>query len=360
MYRPNLNYEVVQVTNEAEKLARAVEHVVASSGAGLVYAATVKAAEALHVALRSAGVEVGLYHGRLGPAARSEAQEAFMAGRTRVMVATNAFGLGIDKPDIRFVLHYQMPAGLDAYYQETGRVGRDGMAARCTLLFLHSDRAVQQFFLAGRYPSKDDLSAIYAALARQRDDDQAWTIDLLQAALDRPKTKIAVALQLLRHQKVARRLRDGRLSLTRAGLDENALDKLLAGYRAKRDGDRAMLERMVAYGQTGRCRWRVLLENFAEEPSFESCQHCDNCARIAALMAESAARLADPVAETPPQAGPDVFEAGALVRVPRYGEGVVERADGEGVTVVFAEGSRRVFLAAFVRRATRSAIARAA
>jgi ATP-dependent DNA helicase RecQ len=209
MYRPNLDYDVVQVTNEKDKLARAVEIVVNSAGAGLVYASTVKGAETLHAALLEAGVEAGLYHGRLGSAARREAQERFMAGRSRVMVATNAFGLGIDKPDIRFVLHYQMPSGLDAYYQESGRGGRDGQRARCTLLFLHSDRAVQQFFLAGKYPSKEDLCAIYAALARVRSDDQAWTVDLLQQALDRPRAKLDVTLQLLRNQKVVRRHRDG-------------------------------------------------------------------------------------------------------------------------------------------------------
>jgi ATP-dependent DNA helicase RecQ len=158
MYRPNLHYSVIQLTRESEKLARAVELVRDAEGAGLVYAATVKAAEEVHAALLAAGVASGLYHGKMSAARRHEAQDAFMDGSMRVMVATNAFGLGIDKPDTRFVLHYQMPGGLDAYYQESGRAGRDGEDARCLLLFMHADKAVQQFFMAGKYPSREDLA----------------------------------------------------------------------------------------------------------------------------------------------------------------------------------------------------------
>jgi ATP-dependent DNA helicase RecQ len=111
-------------------------------------------------ALGAAGESAGLYHGKLPPSERAAAQEAFMSGERRVMVATNAFGLGIDKPDIRFVLHYQLPAGLEAYYQEAGRGGRDGEHSVCTLLFLRADRAVQQFFLAGRYPPEDAMDGL--------------------------------------------------------------------------------------------------------------------------------------------------------------------------------------------------------
>jgi ATP-dependent DNA helicase RecQ len=125
-----------------------------------------------------------------------------MAGSARVMVATNAFGLGIDKRDTRFVVHYQMPAGLDAYYQESGRAGRDGGDADCTLLFLHSDRAVQQFFLAGRYPAKEDVADLYGALQQRPDDGGAWTLDRLHDAIARPKAKLQVALRLLRHRGV--------------------------------------------------------------------------------------------------------------------------------------------------------------
>jgi ATP-dependent DNA helicase RecQ len=357
MYRPNLHYSVIQVTRESEKLARAVELVRDAEGAGLVYAATVKAAEEVHAALRAAGVASGLYHGKLSAARRHEAQDAFMDGSMRVMVATNAFGLGIDKPDTRFVLHYQMPGGLDAYYQESGRAGRDGDDARCLLLFMHADKAVQQFFMAGKYPSREDLASLYVALLRERGDGEAWTLERLQEALDRPKAKLQVGLRLLRHQRVVRQHRDGRLELTRAGLDDKALETLLAGYREKRESDRAMLERMVFYGQTGQCRWKVLLEPFGEAEDFGTCGHCDNCLRMALAVAtaesEAAAAAAEGEQAAPapsPSARPP-FSPGDAVRVARYGAGVVEAIDGEGVTVRFLDGPARTFLADYVRPA---------
>ena len=359
MYRPNLHYRVLQVTNEDDKLARAVSIVATSEGSGLVYAATVKGAEAVHAALLEAGIEAALYHGKLGASARREQQDAFMEGRARVMVATNAFGLGIDKADTRFVLHYQMPGGLDAYYQESGRAGRDGEDAECTLLFLHSDKAVQQFFLAGKYPAREDVADLYGALQRRSGDrpEEPWTLATLQQALDRPQAKLQVALRLLRHQGVVRQDPQGRLALTREGLDDDALEKLLTTYREKRERDREMLERMVFYGQTGHCRWKVLLENFDDAEQLSSCGSCDNCGRIAAALAAAEAAGREPAgndAEAPRAADSALtFEPGEAVTVPRYGRGLVEKSAAEGVTVVFPGGSRRLFLPTFVRRAGR-------
>ncbi len=360
LYRANLHYRVLQVTNEDEKLARAVTLVATSDGAGLVYTATVKAAEQVHAALREAGVDAVVYHGRLSASERHDRQEAFMSGGARVMVATNAFGLGIDKHDTRFVVHYQMPAGVDAYYQESGRAGRDGEDAECTLLFLHSDKAVQQFFLAGRYPAKEDVADVYGALQHGHADGSAWTLERLHEAIDRPKAKLQVALRLLRHRGAVRQERDGSLVLTRAGLDADALEQLLASYREKREHDRAMLERMVFYGQTGHCRWKVLLENFDAADGFDRCGTCDNCIRIAAAFAAAEREAtagdveggADKDGESAATAAPELPQAGELVSVPRYGRGVVESVSAEGVTVVFPEGARRVFLPSFVRRAS--------
>jgi superfamily II DNA helicase RecQ len=159
VYRPNLYFEVVQVTNAAEK-KQALLEVVRSGGAGIVYCATVQAAKAVHGWLVAQGEEAQLYHGRLGGRERTERQEAFMSGAVPTMVATNAFGMGIDRPDIRYVVHYQLPGSLEAYYQEAGRGGRDGAEARCTLLYDHADRRVQLYFARKR--SKVELLAAYA------------------------------------------------------------------------------------------------------------------------------------------------------------------------------------------------------
>jgi len=165
VYRPNLYFEVLQVTNEAEK-KQALLEVVRAGGAGIVYCATVREAKAVHAWLAAQEVKAELYHGRLGGRERTERQEAFMSGKARTMVATNAFGMGIDRPDIRYVLHYQLPGSLEAYYQEAGRAGRDGKEARCTLLYDHADRRVQLYFARKR--SKVEMLAAYARGAQCR------------------------------------------------------------------------------------------------------------------------------------------------------------------------------------------------
>ena len=355
-YRPNLALKVEQVTREADKLERVLATVRAQEGTGLVYTATVKAAAAVHEALVAAGENAGLYHGKLPAAQRRAAQDAFMNGDARVMVATNAFGLGIDKPDIRFVLHYQMPSGLESYYQEAGRAGRDGQAALCTLLFLRADKAVQQFFLAGRYPTEDDAVALYEALQHPPHEGGSWTLALLQARLGRPKSKVQVALGLLRRQKIVGVNAQGELRLLRGGLEGDTLRMLMTAYRDKRDQDRETLERMVFYAQTGQCRWHVLLEHLEGEAHIERCRHCDNCVRIA-RQEQALARAPQP--EHPAGGAPTAaaephvpaFAPGDLVLVKRYGRGEVRTASVVEVTVAFADGSVRSFQPEFVSRA---------
>ncbi|MEJ7932093.1 ATP-dependent DNA helicase RecQ [Ramlibacter sp. AN1015] len=348
-YRPNLALKVEQVAREEDKLARLLEVVAANEGSGLVYTATVKAAQAVHEALAAADERVGLYHGKLPAAQRREAQDAFMDGTHRVMVATNAFGLGIDKPDIRFVLHYQLPPGLEAYYQEAGRAGRDGAAALCMLLFLRSDKAVQQFFLAGRYPSDDDAVALYEALQETPAEDGAWTLALLQARLQRPRAKLQVAVGLMRRHGIVQLDSAGHLRLRQRGLEGDALRHLMAAYRDKREQDRQTLERMVFYAQTGRCRWRLLLEHLEGEAAEEHCGHCDNCVRLKQLQLRQE-QAPQPAAPVPPHAHQPIFAPGDVVQVKRYGRGEVREATALEITVAFADGSVRSFQPDFVAR----------
>lgn len=266
-----------------------------------------------------------------------------MRGDIRVMVATNAFGLGIDKPDIRMVLHYQLPAGLEAYYQEAGRAGRDGEPSVCTLLFLRSDKAVQQFFLAGRYPGEEDAQALYATLQEPPPEGQAWTLPLLQGRLSRPRSKLQVMLGLLRRQKIVTQSADGGLRLSRRGLDRDTLARLMNEYHDRRGHDREGLERMVFYAQTGQCRWHVLLEHLEGKAPFERCHRCDNCRRIAAHEA-----VLDHLSEQAHERGQEAaatsgFSRGDIVKVKRYGRGLVEEANTLQVTVAFSDGTRRCF-----------------
>ncbi|MGE4242261.1 RecQ family ATP-dependent DNA helicase [Ramlibacter sp.] len=351
-HRPNLDLRVEAVATEDEKLERCVQQVRTLDGSGMVYCATIKAATAVHEALHAAGESAGLYHGKLPAAERHAAQEGFMSGAQRVMVATNAFGLGIDKPDIRFVLHFQLPPTLEAYYQEAGRAGRDGEAARCTLIFLRGDKAVQQFFLAGRYPTGQDAVALLEALHEPPPDGMAWTLPLLQGRLARPRNKLQVAVGLLRRQKIVEAGIDGSLRLAKRQLTAQEIEALMEAYGEKRDLDREGLERMVFYAQAGTCRWRLILEHLDGTSPFDRCEHCDNCRRIAAhekvvehLARESAAND-EPVTGT----GAPGLARGDIVKVKRYGRGIVEEATALQVTVAFADGTRRAFLPEYVQR----------
>jgi ATP-dependent DNA helicase RecQ len=351
-YRANLHYRVEQVTSEDDKLIRTLALVRSTEGAGIVYAATVKGAETVYEALLAANESVGLYHGRLNANERHDVQDAFMSGRLRVMVATNAFGLGIDKADTRFVLHYQMPSGLDAYYQESGRAGRDGEPADCTLLFLRSDKAVQQFFLAGRYPTAEDVELLYQTLHEAPPQAAGWTIDSLQQAMDRPRSKLRVGLSLLRRKRAVTQDSEGHLKLLRQGLTVESLRMLRDAYRDRREQDQAMLERMVFYAQTGQCRWQVLLEHLEDE-RFERCNTCDNCVRMARHLAEPtvAVDAADAVGQAPQASTPARFSVGDRVQARRYGVGTVVAQDALTVTVEFAPGKRRCFSPDYVEPA---------
>jgi ATP-dependent DNA helicase RecQ len=162
--RPNLSIAVVHTEREREKIAQIKRLALNHDGSGIVYASTRKAVEQVAASLQFEGLRVAAYHAGMGDAVRVRAQEDFMSGRTQMIVATNAFGMGIDKRDIRFVAHYHMPGSIEAYYQEIGRAGRDGLPSECVLLFNYADKNTHDFFIDGSYPDLSTIQSVYDAL----------------------------------------------------------------------------------------------------------------------------------------------------------------------------------------------------
>ena len=348
IYRSNLHYRVLNATSEREKLEQTLSLVHATPGAGIVYAATIKAADEARHALEQAGESVTWYHGQMPSRMRARNQDEFMRGERRVMVATNAFGMGIDKRDIRFVIHYQIPASLEAYYQESGRAGRDGETAECTLLHYAKDKQVQQFFLARRYPGADDLGAIYAALQTLAQEQPRISYARLHEALGQvSETRLQVALKLLKDGGLLEQ--DERLEyrLTRLRVKAKELTQLVETYRDKSARDQEALERMVFYARTGFCRWKVMLEYFGEQVDWSHCGVCDNC-----LQPPEQALSPEHVRDhAPPAPSGKTPQVGSVVKVARYGEGRVVSSAAEKVVIEFPDGQTRTFLREYVEPA---------
>ena len=266
--RPNLTYAVERLDSVDGRRRWVIDYARDRRGlAGIVYARTRRGVEEMAEALKSAGVPAEAYHAGLPAPQRSRVQRAFTVGDLPMIVATNAFGMGIDKPDVRYVVHLNMPGRLEAYYQEAGRAGRDGDPSECTLLYARADRRFQQQFIDDAHP--DDATV--------RETWTAWT-DLAEAGTGRLPYDVGGQAPE-RFGMIVSALRDSGLidpvALSLTSFDARAPINT-TGVHTHRAYAEARLREMAEYAETSGCRRAAILRYFGEAAP-DACGNCDNC-----------------------------------------------------------------------------------
>ncbi len=225
-HRPNLAFDVRKVAGEADKLRVLGKLIQRLRRPGIVYCATVRAVDDLYVALRHGKIPVERYNGKMTTEEREGSQASFMAsGRKVVMIATNAFGLGVDKPDIRYIIHYQMPGSVESYVQEAGRAGRDGKPARCVLLFQPDDIAIQEHFLKEAHPTRTQARLVAEGLYAWSDEGKEVSVRDLALSMALPERRVRVVLSVLEAMGVAKEVRAARWAGVEPRPTREAIDK---------------------------------------------------------------------------------------------------------------------------------------
>ncbi len=349
LVRPNLFLEVRPTVNESDKDAAVAEILRCTEGSGIIYTATVKEAERLHEQF-SERHSLVLYHGRRSAKSARKHRKHGWRARQRLVIATNAFGLGIDKPDIRFVAHYHFPGSLEAYYQEAGRAGRDG------LLPLHhpvpGGRPCGAGILSrGQVPGHRGSSPGRAGGECTPEGEQC-TLDQIAESAEVPRRKARIVLTLLKRHGMMREHRGGVWERIAPDVTQTDLSRELTDYEERRELDRRKLNAMVRYCQSARCRTATILRYFGEDvPEDFRCGHCDNDtgALLRATSAgEPAASSTLPASFDPDESTPGL-EPGVEVSHDTFGEGVVLQVRGDRAEVHFAGHGVRVIRADFLQ-----------
>ena len=284
--RDNLDFAITHCESRKAKFER-IQQVVSRWKTGIIYCSTRKNVMLVFEELSSRHVNVVAYHAGMTDEEREFSQNAFVSGRADVVVATNAFGMGIDRSDVRFVVHFEIPGSVEAFYQEAGRAGRDGNPSACELLFNHADLKTQEFFFEGSNPPITLIRSLYNFLRFESDPtthELHITVDAMAERMGKEVNPMAVgtALSCLIHAGAIQRFDvPGQLTkgtrLLKPELNFECLDIDRNSLEEKARRDHLKIESMTRFAYSMGCRQQWILDYFGEVNS-EPCGHCDVCA----------------------------------------------------------------------------------
>jgi ATP-dependent DNA helicase RecQ len=322
--RPNISLDVVRHHEDKDKRRAVTEQVAELKGPGLLYAATRKDTEAYATELADRGLRAAAYHAGRKQSERDRVHEQFLADELDVVVATTAFGMGIDKPNVRFVIHASIPESLDSYYQEIGRSGRDGEPASAVLHYRPEDLGLRKFF-GTHAPDEEALLSVLQAL-RAADGPLRQKELAEQTGLSpRRLTGLLNQLQETRAVKIGKR----GIRLEAGAKLPTVVERAVENAEARQRVDRSRIEMMRGYAETDGCRRQFLLGYFGEDLP-EPCGNCDTCA-------DGSAYEADHDDGDTAAAGGEPFPLQAAVVHKEWGPGIVMRHEDDVITVLFEQ-----------------------
>ncbi len=274
MDRPNIALRVISVQGTAQKLEVLEKLLRETEGTGILYCATREGTEIVSEYLREKNSDVLSYHAGYTPERKRELQETFMNGNAKAVAATNALGMGIDKPDIRFIVHTDIPGSVTAYYQEVGRAGRDGLPAQGILLFDESDRRIQDHFIHSALPTLDDFRNVYGAV-RPDAESPGPSLTALRVRTGLHPTRVnLIAAELTEQGFIEKKLVNRKQIYCRTD-KRTAPD--LSRYENQNTVRKSELEAMLSYARgEADCLMQMLRIRLGDEQA-EPCGHCSRC-----------------------------------------------------------------------------------
>lgn len=329
--RPNIRLQVTQIVDDDDKRAAVLRAALAAHRPALVYTSTRNNAESYAAQLVSAGLRAVSYHAGLTRPQRDAVHARFRGDDVDVVVATSAFGMGIDKADVRAVIHASVPDSIDNYYQQIGRAGRDGNPAVAQLFYRTQDLGLARYFAASG-PNEEMLAAVYSAL---RSTTKSKRISDLRAELAAHDRTVTNALNLLTEAGLVEPTTDGFCACRRVTPEKAVTAALEVAAKRERIDD-TRVEMMRGYAETRGCRRQFLLSYFGETlPG--PCGNCDRCD----AMASQSAGAAEPTGEWP---------VSTPVRHKQWGSGVVMSVEGDRITVLFDDYGYRTLAVKAIER----------